>query len=193
MRNIRVADPRDRVLIVPKPPISARRSRGTRARDAILTIPIALLLPAILLLSATAAASGPTLTATPTTIAAGAKVTLRAESFPAGTRGTIVLDGTRDLGTYRVTGKGKFRVAVVMPVAVAAGKHTVRALSNSLIVAELIVTVTSNVADPTPAPTPNPTPVVTPPPTPAPTRPRRPRRRPRRRRHPRPRRRPHPR
>lgn len=170
MRNIRVADPRDRVLIDPKPPISTRRSRGSRARDAILTIPIALLLPAILLMYAPAVASGPTLTATPTTIAAGAKVTFRADSFPAGSHGMIVLDdGTRELAPYRVNGKGKFRTAVVMPVAIAAGKHTVRALSASVTVAELVVTVTSGDADPTPAPTPNPTPVVTPPPTPAPT------------------------
>ena len=104
MRNIRVADPRDRVLIDPKPPIPTRRSRGSRARDAILTIPIALLLPAIVLLSVPAAASGPALSATPTTIAAGTKVTFRAESFPAGSRGKIVLDGTKELAAYRVNG-----------------------------------------------------------------------------------------
>jgi hypothetical protein len=169
MRNIRVADPRDRVLIDPKPPISTRRSRGSRARDALLTIPIALLLPAIVLLSVPAAASGPALSATPTTIAAGTKVTFRAESFPAGSRGAIVLDGTEELAAYRVNGKGKFRLSVVMPVAVAAGKHTVRALSASAIVAELVVTVTSGNDEPTPIPTPDPTPVPTPAPTAAPT------------------------
>ena len=168
MRNIRVADPRDRVLIDPKPPIPTRRSRGSRARDAILTIPIALLLPAIVLLSVPAAASGPALSATPTTIASGTKVTFRADSFPAGSRGKIVLDGTKELAAYRVNGKGKFRLAVVMPVAVAAGKHTVRALSASVIVAELVVTVTSN-SEPTPVPTPVPTPDPTPVPTPGPT------------------------
>jgi hypothetical protein len=170
MRNIRVADPRDRVLVDPNPPIPTRRSRGSRARDIILTIPIALLLPAIVLLSAPTAASGPTLTANPTTIAAGTKVTLRAASFPAGSDGVIVLDdGARELARYRVNGKGKFRVAVVIPAAVAAGKHTVRAQSGSETVAELVVTVTSEDAEPTPVLTPNPTPVVTPPPTPAPT------------------------
>ena len=168
MRNIRVADPRDRVLTVPTPPISTRRSRGTRARDAILTLPIALLLPAILLMSAPAAASGPTLSAARTTVLAGTKMSLRAESFPAATRGMIVLDGTKELAPYLVNGKGKFRLAVVMPGAVAAGKHTVRALAGSVTVAELVVTVTT-AADPTPVPTPNPTPVVTPPPTPVPT------------------------
>ena len=147
MRNIRVADPRDRVLTVPTPPISTRRSRGTRARDAILTLPIALLLPAILLMSAPAAASGPTLSAARTTVAAGTKIALRAESFPAATRGMIVLDGTKELAPYLVNGKGKFRLAVVMPGAVAAGKHTVRALAGSVTVAELVVTVTSAGAD----------------------------------------------
>jgi hypothetical protein len=168
MRNIRVADPRDRVLTVPTPPISTRRSRGTRARDAILTLPIALLLPAILLMYAPAAASGPTLSAARTTVLAGTKMSLRAESFPASSRGMIVLDGTEELAPYLVNGKGKFRLAVVMPGAVAAGKHTVRALAGSVTVAELVITVTAE-ADPTPVPTPNPTPVVTPPPTPVPT------------------------
>ena len=163
--------------IDPKPPIPTRRSRGSRARDAILTIPIALLLPAIVLLSAPAAASGPTLTADPTTIAAGTKVTFRASKLPRRqSRHDRPDDGTKELARYRVNGKGKFRVAVVMPVAVAAGKHTVRALSGSETVAELVVTVTSENAEPTPVPTPNPTPVVTPPPTPA-------RRLPRRRSH----------
>jgi outer membrane biosynthesis protein TonB len=169
MRNIRVADPRDRVVIVPKPPISTRRSRGTRARDAILTLPIALLLPAILLLSASAAAGGPTLTATPATISAGAKVTLRAESFPARSKGQLVLDGTTELAPYAANGKGRFRAAIVMPAGVAAGKHTVTALSETVTVAEIIVTVTAVNADPAPVPTPNPTPVATPSPTPVPT------------------------
>jgi methionine-rich copper-binding protein CopC len=163
MRNIRVADPRDRVLPKPSPATPPRRSRGSRIRDAFLTVPIALLVPAILMLSVPAAAGGPTLSATPATTAAGATVTLRAEGFPVGSRGAIFLDdddGT-ELASYRVNKKGKFKVAVVMPADVKAGKHTLRAESDSDTVTEIVVSVTA-VSAVAPKPVTKPAPVAKP-------------------------------
>jgi hypothetical protein len=172
MRNIRVADPRDRVLSTPTPSggRSPQRQRAQRIRDILLTIPIVILLPAIALLSVPAVAGGPAMAAKPTTLAAGSKVVIRATGFPAGSRGVLVLDdGTTDLAEYRANGRGMFRASFVMPAAVPAGEHTVRAESDTVSVAEIVLTVTSSETAPTPDPTPEPTPVPTPQPTPVPT------------------------
>lgn len=172
MRNIRVADPRDRISAqapaIPAPAVG--RSRGQRVRDILLTIPVALLLPAIVLLSAPAVAAGPTMAANPTTLAAGTKVVVRATDFAAGSRGVIVLDDAATaLAEYRANGKGRFRVTFVVPAAVAAGTHAVLAVSDSTVIAEFALTVTSSEPVPTPEPTPQPTPDPTPQPTPEPT------------------------
>jgi hypothetical protein len=170
MRNIRIADPRDRVLAVPSAIAPTKRSRRSRVRDAILTIPIALLLPAILLLSAPVAASGPTMSATPSTVLAGSKVTLRATAFSADSTGAIIIDwSARALGSYHASAAGKFKMVVTVPATIAAGKHTIRAMTGSVVVAERIVNVTSTATDPTPPPTPAPTTPPTPAPTVAPT------------------------
>jgi outer membrane biosynthesis protein TonB len=146
------------------------RSRGQRVRDILLTIPVALLLPAIVLLSVPAAAAGPTMAADPTTLAAGTKVVVRATGFPAGSRGVIVLDdAATGLAEYRANGKGRFRAAFVLPAAAAPGEHAVLAVSDSAVVAEIVLTVTSSEPAPTPEPTPQPTPVATPQPTPVQT------------------------
>ena len=117
MRNIRVADPRDRISAqAPIPAPAAGRSRGQRVRDILLTIPVALLLPAIVLLSAPAAAAGPTMAANPTTLAAGTKVVVRATDFAAGSRGVIVLDDAATAhGEYRAHRQGRGRGTVVVP------------------------------------------------------------------------------
>ena len=116
MRNIRIADPRDRVLAVPSATAPTKRSRRSRVRDAILTIPIALLLPAILLLSAPVAASGPTMSATPSSVLAGSKVTVRATAFSADSTGAIIIDwSARALGSYAVNPAGKFKMVVTIP------------------------------------------------------------------------------
>jgi hypothetical protein len=168
MRNIRVADPHDRDTSPPPPSVERVRTRRQRARDTVLTLPIALLVPAIIMLGFPAAAAGPSLAATPTTVAAGTKVTLRANGFPAGTRGSIVLDdGSTELAAYKANAKGKFRVAIVVPDGVAGGPHAIRAMSEAAVVAEVTVTVAAPEPDPTPVP--DPTPAPTAPPTPAPT------------------------
>jgi hypothetical protein len=176
MRNIRVADPRDRDL----PPASSigsrptQRTRRGRILDILLTIPVALLLPAVAMLSAPAAAGGPTLEARPTTVSAGATVTVKASGFPAGARGVLALDdGTAQVGEFRANGGGKFRAAIVIPPSIEAGEHMLRAVADAAVVSEIALVVTAAEPPPTPEPTPDatpdPTPAPTPPPTPAPT------------------------
>jgi outer membrane biosynthesis protein TonB len=178
MRNIRVADPRDRAVTEALPMSPSGRTRASRVRDLALTIPIVLLLPAVILLSVPTVAGGPTLTAVPSSVVAGTKVTIRAEAFPKRDAGVLVLDdGAVELGTYHANGKGRFRVGLLVPADVPPGPHVLRAVAASTVVAEVAVTVAvaapATAPEPTPVPTPDPTPAPaatpTPTPTPAPT------------------------
>ena len=165
MRNIRVADPRDRV-----PASTPRRvPRPSRLREWIMTIPVLLLVPAIVLIALPAAAAGPSIKATPSTAAAGSKVTFRGDGFAPGTEGSLVLDGgTEALSSYRVSGRGRFRAAAVIPASTAAGSHTVTAVDPSGVVAQIAFDV-SDASTSTPTPTEPPAATPAPTPTPAPT------------------------
>ena len=169
MRNIRVADPRDRIAAPPP----ARTARRAGLIDWLLTIPVVLLIPALVLVALPATAGGPTLLLTPSNPVAGSKVTVRGDGFAPAARGTILIDGSDALAKYRVSGKGRFRTAFVIPATTKPGGHTLTAVDATGTVAEVTVDVAGEpVATPTPtAPpaTPDPTPAPTAPPTPAPT------------------------
>jgi beta-glucanase (GH16 family) len=164
VRNIRIADPSDRVFqgqpAAPKPP--------SRVRDALATLPLVLLVPALVLtLYPVMAAAGPTLTATPSPTEAGARISVRGEGFAAGQRGSLILDdSTFALATYRVGGNGKFRVSVVIPQTIKAGNHRVRALRAAVVEAEATLAILDPTTPPTSRPTESGTPTVAPAATP---------------------------
>jgi len=164
MRTIRVADPSEWVTRrVPQPP---QRRRSRRA-DWAATVPIILLVPALLLPFAPTAAASPFITVSPASIAPGGTVTVRGDGFARGNTGSVVLDDALSLDSYRVTGRGSFKVRVRMPTQLSPGGHTMAAVEAGATIASATVTVAA--AQPSPTPTPKPTPTPAPAPTPAPT------------------------
>lgn len=173
MRNIRVADPRDRTL---EPPVSPQRaggpsSRAARARDWIATAPILLLIVAFVLPLAMTSAAGPTLKARPGNAQAGAVITVSGMSFGKAAKGELVWDDEVILGTFAADRRGAFKAQVTLPADAAAGDHTIHGLSGGTVLATVTVSLADieTVAEPTPAPTAPPTPAPTLAPTPTPT------------------------
>ena len=165
MRNIRVADRRDWVTNAPRrtPPSRAPR-RSSRATDWLATVPIVLLVAAIVLPLASLSAAGPTLTATPSSVSAGDTVTFVGAAFPRGSGAILTLDGTK-IGATKPIRSGSFRLKARIPATIEAGDHEIQAIVDGLPLA----TVPLTVSEPTPTPTPDPTPTPTPDPTPTPT------------------------
>ncbi len=108
----------------PQPPQGSPRSR--RMRDWILTIPMILLIPALLLSSITVAAT-PTLSVSGAA-AAGSKVTVTGSGFSQGQALALDWDaqGTA-LATAHASAQGRFSVKVTVPRAALPGPHTIRA------------------------------------------------------------------
>jgi parallel beta-helix repeat protein len=179
MRNIRIAPREDWVTNQP------RASRQTpvrrRATDWLATGIIGLLLPALMLpflTTAAAEAPAPSIAVEPGSALPGANVVVTGTGFGRNEDGSIVIDAEPPLlAEYHANAKGRVRVKVTIPKAIAIGSYTLTAQ-------DLAETVRANAAftiiapappttpEPTPAPTtkPDPTPAPTPDPTPAPTR-----------------------
>lgn len=172
MRNIRIAEPRDRITAIPA---SVRPARPRRMRDWLATIPILLLVPALALPFMGASAGGPTISVTPDAAAPGSSVRLTASGFPARSSGVVTFDTPALTVTFKTNGSGSFRVRMTIPAAAAPGAHSVTATTRIGAAANATATimVTSSVvgpdADPTAPPTPSPTAPPTAPPTVAPT------------------------
>jgi hypothetical protein len=158
------------------PPVPPRRGRA-RLADWIATIPVLLLVPALLLAGAWTIAFSTSLRVTGEPFP-GSTVVVTGQEFPAGASGQLRWDGSNDgMPDFRVNGQGRFKIRMVIPAEAAPGPHSLTGVATASAKrsggsgSEMSVTVTIEVLDPTPAtPTAAPTapPVVTPEPTTAP-------------------------
>ncbi len=165
MRNIRVADPRDRVI--EPPPVAKPVTPASRARDWLATAPIVLLIVALVVPMAMTSASGPSLAAKPSSVAAGTVITVTGASFAKRAAGELRLDGIAALVTFAANGRGAFKVKVTIPANATPGTHTIEAVAAETTLALTPITVA--VAAAPPAPTAPPTAAPTAPPTAPPT------------------------
>ena len=127
MRNIAIADPRDRVSESPDPVRPARRP--SRLRDWLATLPIILLVPALVVPFAVTSAGEPTLEFSPATGSAGVRITIVGTSFGPGEVGE--LRWTADDSTFKpydTNMKGRLRVRAVVPKTMEPGKHELAAV-----------------------------------------------------------------
>ena len=171
MRNIAVADRKDWVFEHPAPPPPPR---STKVRDILATIPILLLVPALLFPMFMTFAATPTLRIRPDAPTPGAQVTIVGEGFDRRMRGRLLSGEDRaELAKFTANGRGRFSVKVTLPETFDVGTHGIVVVDGSDAErAELDVDVVAKppaTPDPTPQPTPKPTPDPTPRPTPDPT------------------------
>lgn len=160
----------------PGPTPTARRPRS-RSRDWAATLPILLLIPALVLPIAGAEASGPRLRldGMPTP---GARVTVIGRGFLAGERIKLRWDGSgRRMPAVAVNGRGRFRVEIRIPAKASLGSHRLSAIrrvgssgsiaSNRAIVAARLDVTVHPKRKPVPAPTASPSPAVVASPSPS--------------------------
>jgi len=161
VRNIRIAPPEDRI-----PPAAARprREEPGRLTTTLATLPIVLLLPALVVAwFPAAAADGPSLSASPSPASVGERLVVVGTGF--GPRGSVQLswDGS-DVGmpVQIVNGGGRFRATFPVPFAEPGSRHLVAAQATASRqavdagdAASTIVLITPIATDPpaTPSPT----------------------------------------
>jgi hypothetical protein len=169
VRNIAIADPKDWVFSHPTPPPAP--PRFSKLRDALATIPILLLGPALLAPLLITSAATPSMRMKPEAPKAGDPVTITGTGFDGRAEGTLVWsEDASELAPYATTPRGKFIVKVNLPESIDVGVHELLALdAGGTERASLDIEVVSAAPDPTPQPTPDPTPKPTPEPTPRPT------------------------
>jgi hypothetical protein len=174
MRNIRVADPRERPRWSPSPRAVKHRDplRDWAATAAVLLLPLL-----FVLMLTRAGAAAPTMSVSPAAVAPGALLVVHGEGFERGESGTLAWDGRQLDGiAYRATGKGTFDVSMVVPGDATAGPHQIAAVADpkgktkSLSAAEAVRSVASVEvvipSDPSPtAPPPTAAPSASPPPS----------------------------
>jgi hypothetical protein len=111
----------------PRPTGSMSRSRGPRPRrlrDWLATIPIALLLPALVIVGQPAEASTPILRA-PNTAFAGEAILVSGQGFPKNSNFQFLWNASPEqLPTARSNVAGEFAVSVVVPATTGLGLHT---------------------------------------------------------------------
>ncbi len=171
MRNIAVADRKDWVFEHPAPPPPPR---STKVRDTLATIPILLLVPALIFPMFMTFAATPTVRIRPDTPTPGAAVTIVGENFDRRMQGRLlVAEDKEELAAFTANGRGRFSVKVKLPASFDVGTHEIIVVDAADAErAELEVEVVAKpqpTPDPTPKPTPDPTPKPTPDPTPKPT------------------------
>src|ERR671937_617607 len=130
-----------------------------RPRDWIATLPILLLVPAIVIPLLVIQAATPTLT-------------VSGSDFDPGTKVRISWDGSiKRMPSGTASDTGTFDVIVSIPQSAKAGDHEIAASRGRAVLARVKVTIAGAAIapDPTPTPTPDPTPTTTPNPTSAPT------------------------
>ena len=176
------------VRATPRSPRTAPRpvrpqNEPRRLRDWVATIPVILLLPALIGVSARAQASTPSLSA-PSTVVAGQTITVQGLAFPKNTHLQITWDGVADaMPAARADVAGLFTMSLVVPPNAGAGQHVIAAIETvrgnsgragpaaaraaSAPLASVPVEVV--VAAPTPVPTAVPIPTLTATPAPTPT------------------------
>ena len=159
MRNIAVADRKDWVFEHPAPPPPPR---STKVRDTLATIPILLLVPALIFPMFMTFAATPTLRIRPDSPTPGAAVTIVGENFDRRMQGRLLAaEDKTELATFTANGRGRFSVKVKLPASFDVGTHEIVVVDAANAErAELDVEVVAKppaTPDPTPQPTPDPT------------------------------------
>ena len=138
-------------------------TRRDRMRQWIATIPILLLVPALILpLLAASAATQLSLKGQPSP---GAKVTLIGTYFPANASLTAMWDDTKSLGSFKSNGNGSFSVTVQIPRRTTLGNHhltVVQPVASTTNGAKLSTISNSGRGKKQPSPTPTSAPTATP-------------------------------
>jgi hypothetical protein len=165
MRNIRIADPGDRISAKRPPP-----ERRSRLVDWIATLPLIALLPALMLIASVTSGSEASMATSPATTTAGGRVTINGTGFPRAERGYLAWDGSPTTTVYKARGNGRFSVTFTVPAKAAASSHELAAFGGpGTPVERASVSIQVTASAPTSAPTPTPTTAPTPTPTRAPT------------------------
>jgi hypothetical protein len=189
VRNVRIADRRDRIVSNDGATSPSQGPMRGRVRDVLATIPILLLVPALVIPWAGTEASSPSLAVTPTPASPGQEIRVAGSRFPRSQSGVIIWSDMSVLATWRAAPNGRFVVEVAVPFGSEAGSHRLTARTDGGRAPDVVATVdvapaavetpppdpTPGVdpttglpgATPTPGPTPTPTPVLTSAPTPA--------------------------
>jgi parallel beta-helix repeat protein len=164
---------------VPQPPKTSR-TRPRRLTDWLATIPIILLVPALIGSSVPVGASSGSPSLTAAGIATpGATLTVIGQGFPQRDWIQLTWDGSGDgMPTTRTSSTGQLSATVTIPAATPPGSHTLAALARNqgpdrradgVTIVSIVVSVTSGTQTPPPTPSPTATPVPTPTATPAPS------------------------
>ena len=166
-------------LISPAP-TTTRPSPRRRVRDWLATLPIILLVPALIVPMMSVGASSASLTVSGPAVASGA-LGVTGQNLPAREWIQLSWDGSvAGMPTVRTTSQGGLSITITIPAGTPAGSHTLAALGqdgkgnkNAIAGGSTLATVSVSVTagsnpTPTPAATPVPTPVATPVPTPTP-------------------------
>ncbi len=171
MRNIAIADRKDWVFshpVAPPPP-----TPPSRLRDVLATLPILLLIPALVVPFLFTSAAGPELRIKPADPVAGQRIVIGGTGFDRRESGTIMWvddDDRTEVAMYSASVQGRFSVKVRVPADIGTGTHELLAISaDGVERSTLSIEVAAPTPDPTPEPTPDPTPKPTPDPTPKPT------------------------
>ncbi len=128
MRNIAIADRRDWVFEAPKPQPPRGPAPRQRLRNVLATLPILLLIPALLLPFVGVLAAGPRLTVTPHSPVANKNVKVVGAGFDPGVTVVVRWDG-RPRVRVTTDADGRFKVKFKVPKGAKDGTHTVKATS----------------------------------------------------------------
>ena len=172
------------------PPVAPTRSHRRTIRDWLLTIPIVLLIPVLIIPTISAGAASATMQVSGTAVP-GASLTVTGQAFPDREWVQLHWDGMPFGPTVRTSSSASFSATVIVPSDTLPGDHILSASSakgggggshkksgqaepsGDGPLATIVVTVARSAPTPTPAPTatprPTPAPTATPVPTPAPT------------------------
>lgn len=111
--------------------------------------------------AAPAGAATPRVSSRPGTVTQGARILVSGTGWPASRSGSLVLDGTRPVATFKTDARGRFTAAFVIPTRAAVGRHRVaaqvRARTGTLRVATSFGVVRKRPPAPSPTPSPSPT------------------------------------
>jgi hypothetical protein len=168
VRNIRIADRKDWVFEAPQP--TPPPAPPSRVRDWLATLPILLLVPVLIFPFLVTSAGGPTLEVSATTVAPGARITVKGSSFPEGDTGLLAwTDAVEPLADYKASNRGRFTIRFRLPRSIDPGEHELAARDAGGAVRATVRIMVSAPATPAPEPTKEPTPAPTPEPTRQPT------------------------
>ena len=128
MRNIAIADRRDWVFEAPKPEPARGPAPKRRVRNLLATLPILLLIPALLLPFMSTLAVGPRLTVVPRQPVAGKMLKVTAAGFQPGVVIVVRWNGT-PMVRIKTNANGRFVIKFKVPKGAKNGVHTIKVTS----------------------------------------------------------------